>query len=66
MNPISNQIFSDDFHKFVYQDPNVRIVDIIHPPLKPFILEKSNKTEKDMKKEKPFQFQKKPRENKQR
>lgn len=56
MDPISNQVFSHDYVKYVYQDPDGRIVNQGHPPpAKPFDLkgpEKSKKTKKDTDKEK--------------
>jgi hypothetical protein len=52
MEPLHNQVFPDDFNKFVLQNtgevPN-------HPPSKPFSLEraeKMNKSKQDMQKEK--------------
>lgn len=53
MDPISNQVFSHDYIKFVYQDPDARFVK--PPPTKPFEIkgpEKSKKTKKDMDKKK--------------
>lgn len=53
MDPISQQMFSHDAPKFVYQDPDVRFVN--PPPVKPFELkgpEKSKKTKKDIDKKK--------------
>lgn len=57
MNPISNEMFSHDAVKYVYQDPNVRVVNYgIHPhPVKPFEVkapEKSKKTKKNFDKRK--------------
>lgn len=48
MNPIENERFSYDFQKFVLQDPNVRVVNIDHPP-KPFSLEGPKKSDKSKK-----------------
>lgn len=50
MNPISNnQMFSDDFQRFVLQNPNVQFVNrpLVPPP--PFRINKSEKTEKSKK-----------------
>lgn len=57
MDPISNQIFSHDFQKFVLQDPNVRnIYNQVQPPppfeLKMQAAEKSKKAKKDLEKQK--------------
>lgn len=53
MDPISNQIFSHDYLKYVLQDPNVRIVERVLPPsTKPFEIKPSEKTKKDLKKKK--------------
>lgn len=49
MDPISNQQFSHDYTKFVYQDPDVKIIHK-EPPRKPFEVkptEKSKKSKKD-------------------
>lgn len=51
-NPIENAKFSYEFQKFVYQEPHVRRVDIYHLPIKPFSLDPSEKTKKDVKKQK--------------
>lgn len=55
MNPISNQKFSDDYHKFVLQNPNVWEVNynVNAKPSKPFSLEskKTEKPKKDLKKD---------------
>lgn len=54
MNPISNEQFNNDYHKFVLQDPNVW-VRTQHIEVKPFNLnppEKSKKAKKDVKKQK--------------
>ncbi len=61
MDPISNQQFSYDFQKFVLQDPNVRVVHMQGIP-KPFSLvppEKSEKSKKDIKKQKQEETKKK-------
>lgn len=55
VDPISNQMFSDDFQRFVLQKPHCRVVhgQMIIP--KPFDLNfegKTKKTKKDMKKNK--------------
>lgn len=53
--PISNQVFSHDYMKYVYQDPDVRIIHSTAPPAKPFELnppEKSKKSKKDLDKNK--------------
>jgi len=55
MNPISNQPFSHDAIKYVYQDPDVRMVNQGPPPAKPFKIktpEKSKKSRNDGKKKK--------------
>lgn len=55
MNPISNQGFSHDAVKYVYQDPDVRRVNQGPPPSKPFnikVTEKSKKTKKEADKKK--------------
>ena len=55
MNPISDDLFSWDYVKYVYQDPNVRIIDHGPPPAKPFELkapEKSKKSKKESKQKK--------------
>lgn len=62
--PISNQMFSDDFHRFVLQDQKIQNPNL-NPNLeapKPFDLNigKPKKTKKDLEKEK----QKKQREDK--
>jgi hypothetical protein len=52
--PISNQVFSHDYEKYVYQDPDVRIIHQI-APAKPFELnppEKPKKNKKDFEKNK--------------
>ena len=54
VDPTSSQIFNYDYHQFVLQDPNIRVVDIHHPP-KPFDIkkpEKTDKSKKDLKKQK--------------
>lgn len=54
MNPISNQQFSDDFHKFILQDSVTRVVNMNYVPKKPFSLDppkKSDKSKKDLKKQ---------------
>ena len=54
MDPVK---FSDDFHKFVLQDQNVRYMPM-HPPSKPFDINapsKSEKSKKDLKKDKKQQ-----------
>lgn len=63
MNPISNQMFSDDYQRFVLQTPICHVINQeMHIQPKPFNLksEKSKKTKKDLekqkeKKPKPFQ-----------
>lgn len=53
MNPISNQSFSHDYIKFVYQNPDVRVIHYGLYPAKPFKVdapEGSEKTKKDLKK----------------
>ena len=63
MNPISNQLFSHDAVKYVFQDPDVRIVNHGPLPIKPFVLEpteKSKKTKKDVNKEKQQGQEQKP------
>ncbi len=53
MDPISNQVFSHDSVKYVFQDPDVRIVNQGPPPSKPFEIkaaEKSKKTKNEKKK----------------
>lgn len=56
MNIISNQEFSHDSVKYVYQDnPNAQVVNQGQPPTKPFKVtspDRSAKTKKDLKKEK--------------
>lgn len=54
MNPIYDDLFSFDYVKYVYQEPNVRVINHGPPPTKPFELkspDKSKKSKKDMKKE---------------
>lgn len=58
MNPISNQIFSHDFQKFVLQDPNVQqyyysATEKPRPP--PFEVKPSEKSAKEKKKQKESQ-----------
>lgn len=53
--------FSDDYHKFVLQDPDYRMVPVANKNLKPFSLnppDKSKKTKKDLEKEKQAKKQK--------
>lgn len=53
MNPISNQMFSDDYQRFVLQTPHCHIVHKMDPP--PFKIksaEKSQKSKKDIGKQK--------------
>lgn len=55
MDPISNEMFSHDFQKFVLQDPNVRIINTNVDPPKPFDIkppEKSSRSKKDVAKQK--------------
>ncbi len=55
MDPVSNQPFSHDYAKYVYQTPDVWVINHGLPPSKPFEVkapEKSKKTKKDMEKEK--------------
>lgn len=55
MDPISNQMFSHDYPKFVYQNPDVLIVPPGPTAFKPFEIkgpEKSKKTKKDLDKKK--------------
>lgn len=63
LDPISNQLFSYNYQKFVLQDPNVRVV---HPfetqkkfELKP---KKSEKSKKDLAKQKEQQKNQKKKE----
>lgn len=54
MDPISGQVFSHDYPKFVFQDPDVRVNPAAHPP-KPFDLnapKKASKSKKDLGKQK--------------
>ena len=51
--PISNQMFSHDSVKYVFQDPDVRMISQAPPPPKPFnikSMDKSKKTKNDKKK----------------
>jgi hypothetical protein len=51
MDPISNQVFSHDAVKFVYQDPDVRFINYNIQVRKPFKVEapeNSKKTKKDV------------------
>ncbi|MBA2369408.1 MAG: hypothetical protein H0V82_10360 [Candidatus Protochlamydia sp.] len=53
--PISNQVFSHDYVKYIYQEPDVRITHHTVMPAKPFELnppEKSKKNKKDLGKNK--------------
>jgi hypothetical protein len=53
MNPIQNPQFDHDYVKFVYQQPDVRMVQPQAPPAKPFVIkpaEKSGKSKKENKK----------------
>ena len=52
MDPISNQVFSHDSVKYVYQDPDVRMINQGLPPSKPFDPKAVKKTKKDLKKNK--------------
>ena len=64
MHPIFNQQFSDDFHKFVFQDQNVQPS---HPPVKVFDMEtigKSKKMKKDLEKEKQKKMKDKGKDQK--
>ena len=56
IDPTSNPIFSHDFQKFVFQEPNVRMVNMYHEQPKPFEINspeksKKSKKEKDSKKD---------------
>lgn len=55
MDPISDQMFSHDFQKFVLQEPNVRVVRYNLKPSKPFDInapDKTSKPKKDLNKQK--------------
>lgn len=52
MNPIDNKQFSDDYQKFVLQDPNVKHVNQYVPPFKLDAPPKTEKSKKEMKKQK--------------
>jgi hypothetical protein len=53
MNPvIPNPLFSHDAEKYVYQVPDVQFVNRGTPPVKPFKVKKSTKTQKDVEKKK--------------
>lgn len=59
-NPISNQVFSHDFPKFVYQTPDIQVINAQHTP-KPFSLqapEKASKTKKELDKQKQRKIKK--------
>lgn len=60
MDPLSNRIFSHDYTKFVLQDPNVRIVEHVLPPAKPFEVKPAEKTKKDLKKKNQKEGEEKP------
>lgn len=64
MNPISNQVFSYDSEKYVYQkDGVVPVVNQAHLPAKPFKLtppDKSKKSKRDLEKEKQQKGNKRP------
>lgn len=54
MDPISNQIFSHDFQKFVLQNPDVRMVQHPYEAIKPFRpkpIKKPGRTKKDLDKQ---------------
>ncbi len=54
MDPISNQMFSHDYPKFVYQTPDLHVIHYQRTP-KPFSLnapEKTSKTKKELDKQK--------------
>jgi len=61
MNPISNpnQVFSHDAVKYVYQEPDVRMVNPPRLNVKPFKIEPPEKT-KDVNKKKEKEKKKKP------
>ena len=55
MNPIGNQVFSDDFQRFVLQNNVCDVVNLnvrVQPPPFDMKSEKSEKTKKDLKKQK--------------
>lgn len=55
MEPISNQQFSHDFKKFVWQEPNAWVINYHVIPKKPFSIDppkKSEESKKDLDKEK--------------
>ena len=49
MDPISNQSFSHDYVKFVFQTPDARVVYRATPPPKPFEVKAPEKSEKSKK-----------------
>jgi hypothetical protein len=54
MDPISNQVFSHDYQKFVLQEPDVRMVQRPHEDVKPFStkpVNKASRTKKDLNKQ---------------
>lgn len=53
MDPLSNQLFSYDFQRFVLQDLEAqRIPPIARAPEKPFEIKKNEKSKKEMNKQK--------------
>lgn len=63
VNPISNQMFSHDFPKFVFQPQDVVITPPVTLPPKAFSVKNTKKTKKDIQKEKSPWEVKKPNQN---